>query len=144
MYFFKGGAKSSRPEKYLAAQPEKKALLLTPTKHRHSSHRQEAVPYIALIGLSLKLNLQLRVSLISLKESFSHAYKHILFYWRISSIDPAYFESKSKSTPWNVHTSRSSNNCIHLLNNLHSDRIRSNSIATKIYISIIWKISNSI
>lgn len=48
MYFFKGGGKSSRPEKYLAAQPEKKALLPAPTKHRHSSHWQEAVPYIAL------------------------------------------------------------------------------------------------
>lgn len=40
------------PEKYLAAQPQKTALLPSPTKHRHSSYWKEACaldcPYWAL------------------------------------------------------------------------------------------------
>lgn len=39
--------------------------------------------------------------MISLKEGFWHVYKHILFYQRISSIDLANFETKSKSTTCN-------------------------------------------
>lgn len=39
-----------------------------PSKLRYSSYWQEAMSHIALVGLSLKLNLQLRLYVISLKE----------------------------------------------------------------------------